>query len=211
MFIFPTKVTRVTSGFRPSHRPNHNGIDIAEPGTHEIYAIADGVVSKSYYSSSYGECIMIVHNINGQTWESVYAHLREGSRRVKVGDKVKQGQVIGIMGNTGRSTGQHLHFELHKGRWNINKTNAVDPLKYLVKPGSNPSSPSSWTGQVLKRGDSGPLVRDLQYKLKEKGFNIVADGIFGPRTEDAVKAFQKKYGLKVDGIAGPATYKALSK
>ncbi|HWO78116.1 MAG TPA: M23 family metallopeptidase [Bacillus sp. (in: firmicutes)] len=131
LLIYPTDVTRVTSGFRTSARPNHFGVDFAAPGTHEIYAAADGTVSRSYISSSYGEVIFIVHVIDGQTWETVYAHMREGSRRVMEGDRVRQGQVIGIMGNTGDSTGQHLHFELHKGRWNINKTNAVDPLPYL--------------------------------------------------------------------------------
>ena len=133
MFINPTKVTRVTSGFRGTGRLNHHGVDFANPGTHEIYAVADGTVSRSYTSTSYGECIMIVHVINGQVWESVYAHMRSGSRKVKKGQKIKQGQVIGIMGNTGQSTGQHLHFELHKGYWNIQKSNAVDPLEYIGK------------------------------------------------------------------------------
>ena len=132
-FIYPTKVRRMTSGFRTKARPNHHGVDFAQAGTHEIYAVADGEVSRSYTSSSYGEVVFILHKINGVTWETVYAHLRKGSRRVKAGDKIKQGQVIGIMGSTGDSTGQHLHFELHKGRWNINKTNAVDPMKYLGK------------------------------------------------------------------------------
>lgn len=132
MFINPTKVKRITSKFRTSKRLDHHGVDFADPGMHEIYAAAAGIVSRSYLSESYGECIMIVHTINGQTWETVYAHLRSGSRKVVVGSNVKQGQVIGIMGNTGHSTGQHLHFELHKGRWNIDKTNAVDPLTYLV-------------------------------------------------------------------------------
>lgn len=130
MFIYPT-VKRVTSHFRTQARPDHHGVDFAEPGYHEIRATADGVVSRSYTSDSYGEVVFILHEIDGQTWETVYAHMREGSRRVFEGDKVKQGQVIGIMGNTGHSFGQHLHFELHKGRWNYQKTNAVDPLKYL--------------------------------------------------------------------------------
>lgn len=134
MFIYPTDVERVTSGFRTSGRPNHHGVDFAAPGTHEIVAVADGSVSHSYLSISYGEVIFIVHKLDGQTWESVYAHMREGSRRVEEGDRVNQGQVIGIMGNTGDTTGQHLHFELHKGRWNINKTNAVNPLDYLKDP-----------------------------------------------------------------------------
>jgi len=130
-FIRPTKVTRITSGFRVPERRDHHGVDYANPGTHEIYAIADGVVSKSYVSTSYGEVIFIVHQIAGQTYESVYAHLRTGSRKLTVGAKVKQGQLVGIMGNTGWSTGQHLHFELHLGRWNVEKSNAVDPEDYF--------------------------------------------------------------------------------
>lgn len=130
-FIYPT-VTRVTSHFRKD-RKDHHGVDFAQAGTHEIKATADGIVTRSYLSDSYGEVVFIEHVINDQIWESVYAHMKKNSRRVSAGHYVKQGQVIGIMGNTGNSTGQHLHFELHKGKWNINKTNAVDPLKYLNK------------------------------------------------------------------------------
>ncbi|KAB2399935.1 MULTISPECIES: M23 family metallopeptidase [Bacillus cereus group] len=134
IFIYPTDTTRVTSGFRGS-RPDHHGIDLAEAGYHPIYAAASGQVSRSYFSSSYGECIMIVHTIDGITWETVYAHMRSGSRTVKEGDYVSQGQTIGVMGNTGDSSGQHLHFELHKGRWNVSKSNAVNPLDHLGKDG----------------------------------------------------------------------------
>ncbi len=133
-FIYPTDITRVTSGFR-GDRPDHHGIDLAQAGYHPIYAAASGKVSRSYLSSSYGECIMIVHNINGVTWETVYAHMRSGSRTVKEGDSVTQGQTIGVMGETGQAYGQHLHFEMHKGGWNINKSNAVNPLDYLGKGG----------------------------------------------------------------------------
>src|SRR5690625_6182862 len=81
MFIWPTNVRRITSHFRTKSRPNHAAIDIAEPGNHEIYASAAGTVSRSYRGKSYGECIMIVHSINGKTYETVYAHLRSRSRR----------------------------------------------------------------------------------------------------------------------------------
>jgi murein DD-endopeptidase MepM/ murein hydrolase activator NlpD len=120
---------RLTSGFGGAR--HHMGIDIAQSGNVPIRAAADGTVSRSYYSASYGECVMIVHNINGVTYETVYAHMRKGSRTVRVGQNVKQGQVIGYMGSTGDSTGQHLHFEIHKGRWNVQKTNAVNPLNYI--------------------------------------------------------------------------------
>jgi ribosomal protein S25 len=138
-FIYPT-VKRITSHFSKS-RPHpitgvvafHSGTDFAQPGRQEIKAAAAGRVVKSYVSSSYGECIIIRHNIKGQTWETLYAHMLAGSRRVNVGDSVKQGQVIGLMGSTGDSTGQHLHFEIHKGTWNSQRSNAVDPVKYLDK------------------------------------------------------------------------------
>ncbi|SEN73122.1 Peptidase family M23 [Amphibacillus marinus] len=139
-FIWPTTTKKVTSGFRPPHRPSHHGIDIAENGYHEIYASAAGTVSRSENNQNgYGQCIFIVHNINGQTWETVYAHMRDNSRTVSVGQTVRQNQQIGVMGNTGDSSGQHLHFELHKGRWNGSKSNAVNPLNYLdVKEEPNP-------------------------------------------------------------------------
>ena len=140
-FIWPTNTNRVTSPFGPRTHPKtgkvnsmHNGIDIAKSGSRPIFASADGVVRRSYRSSSYGETIMLEHEINGDTWETVYAHMHENSRRFKDGQHVKQGDVIGQMGNTGNSTGQHLHFELHKnGLWNMAKSNAVDPEQYLEK------------------------------------------------------------------------------
>lgn len=131
MFSRPTTVANITNGFNPSGNTKHFGVDFAQNGTNLITASADGTVTRSYYSTSYGECIMILHEVNGQVYETVYAHLRSGSRNVKVGDYVKKGQVIGIMGNTGNSTGQHLHFELHEGRWNDAKSNAVNPLDYF--------------------------------------------------------------------------------
>jgi len=54
-------------------------------------------------------------------------------RTVQAGDQVQAGQLVGHMGNTGHSYGQHLHFELHNGEWNFEKTNAVNPLPYLVR------------------------------------------------------------------------------
>lgn len=115
---------------------DHYGIDIARSGLVPVYAAASGVVSRSYSSASYGEVIFITHYIDGQEYTTVYAHLRSGSRAVSEGDVVNQGQHIGYMGYTGNvippgERGQHLHFELHRGKWNLYKTNAVDPLRYI--------------------------------------------------------------------------------
>lgn len=130
-FIYPTNCP-VTSPFNDPSRTNHFGVDFACSGDNNpIVASASGTVTRSDVSTSYGEVIFILHNINGQEYETVYAHMQTGSRTVNLGDTVTQGQTIGIMGNTGESTGQHLHFELHVGRWNDAKSNAVDPIPYL--------------------------------------------------------------------------------
>ncbi len=68
----------------------------------------------------------------------------------------------------------------------------------------------NWMGQLLRRGDSGPMVEDLQNMLKDAGFSPGAvDGIFGDDTYDAVRRFQDSVGIKVDGLAGRETYKKL--
>lgn len=137
MFKYPVDGAKLTSPFGKDILNGvtrmHNGVDLAKAGTVMVKAAADGVVSRSDRSDSYGEVIFIVHSIGGKTYETVYSHMRTGSRKVFEGAKVKQGQALGLMGNTGYSFGQHLHFELHVGRWNMSKSNAVDPLKYLGK------------------------------------------------------------------------------
>lgn len=127
-FIQPA-VGRYTSGFEKRDGQMHHGLDIAASGIVPVVAAAEGVVTRSYYSTSYGNVVFISHNINGQTYTTVYAHLK--SRSVSAGQKVKRGQQLGIMGNTGQSEGQHLHFEIHKGEWNAQKSNAMDPKTYI--------------------------------------------------------------------------------
>ena len=122
-------VGRVSSGFGGRWGSTHFGIDIANSADVPIVAAASGVVIKSYYSSSYGHAVFIAHSIGGQTWTTVYAHME--TRHVSSGQTVSKGQQIGIMGNTGQSFGQHLHFELHKGSWNASKSNAVNPASYI--------------------------------------------------------------------------------
>lgn len=116
----------LSSGFGTRSLGNHKGVDIAASGHVPIVAAADGVVIKSYYSSSYGNCIFISHSIGGQIYTTVYAHM--SSRIASEGQVVSKGQQIGVMGNTGRSYGQHLHFELHKGPWASGQPNAINPV-----------------------------------------------------------------------------------
>src|SRR5699024_9643886 len=87
-FIYPT-TKNVTSGFRPPHRPDHFGVDFADGADHPIKASAGGTVSRSYVSSTYGEVVYIQHTIDGQDYETVYAHMKTGSRTVAQGDSVQ--------------------------------------------------------------------------------------------------------------------------
>jgi hypothetical protein len=136
-FIHPAPGSRTTSNFGKrviyGKEETHLGIDYAQSGKVSILAAADGVVKDIWpeKASTYGNVVFLTHVINGKTYETVYAHLK--SNAVKVGQKVKQGEIIGLMGNTGRSTGQHLHFELHDGKYIKGRPNAVDPSLYVQK------------------------------------------------------------------------------
>jgi murein DD-endopeptidase MepM/ murein hydrolase activator NlpD len=110
-------------GTRGGH---HHGIDIAAPTGTDTFSVEDGTVTKSYYSSSYGHVIFIKHP---EGFETVYAHLSK--RLVEEGQEIKKGDVIGKVGNTGRSRGAHLHFEVHMGDWNVEKSNSINPLHAL--------------------------------------------------------------------------------
>ncbi|MGH3706058.1 MAG: peptidoglycan DD-metalloendopeptidase family protein, partial [Agromyces sp.] len=108
---------------------DHGGQDFNPGLGAEIQAIADGVVANSTDSGgSLGVVMMIDHVIDGEVVTSVYAHMVSGSRRFETGDTVKVGDVIGKTGNTGMSTGPHLHFEIRLGGMSGTK---VDPLDWL--------------------------------------------------------------------------------
>lgn len=103
-FIRPIKGGRRTTGIH-----GHNGVDLAAPAGNRIYAAASGtvVISRVGYNGGYGNYVVIKHPNGTQT---LYAH--NNSNLVSQGDYVKQGQVIGTVGSTGRSTGPHVHFEV---------------------------------------------------------------------------------------------------
>ncbi|MFV0345991.1 MAG: M23 family metallopeptidase [Bacteroidales bacterium] len=122
--IYPIKKKEITSQSNYGMRNGrmHSGQDLAAPKGTYVFAAAKGIVTyaKRNRKSGYGKMIIIKHD---SQYSSVYAHL---SRiRVKVGKRVKKGQFIGKVGNTGRSTGPHLHYEVR-----VNDK-PVDPRPYL--------------------------------------------------------------------------------
>lgn len=120
-FANPVKSAfRFTSGFGRRWGRMHKGTDFAAPHGTPIYSTADGVVIHSGWLSGYGKLVKIQHQFGIETR---YAHLSK--LRVKVGQRVSRGQSIGDMGNTGRSTGTHLHYEVRVGG------KAVNPMIYI--------------------------------------------------------------------------------
>jgi murein DD-endopeptidase MepM/ murein hydrolase activator NlpD len=100
----------------------HNGIDFAAPGGTDVLAAESGTVILAGWHGGFGNTVIIDHG-NG-LW-TLYAHMRNNSISVKVNDTVKQGQKIGEVGTTGRSTGNHLHFTVYLNEQSVN------PAQYL--------------------------------------------------------------------------------
>ncbi|MED3552491.1 murein hydrolase activator EnvC family protein [Cytobacillus praedii] len=123
---------RLTSHYGQRWGRLHSGIDIGKGGRTEavpIVAAASGSVIKANFDRSYGNVVMITHVIDGQVMTTVYGHME--SLSVSNGASVEKGQLLGYMGNTGNSTGPHLHFEIHHGPWNGSRSNSVNPLRYV--------------------------------------------------------------------------------
>ena len=142
---WPTDGTNITSYFGPRAQPiagastYHEAVDIGVPEGTNVYACADGVVTTASYSDSAGNMVVIDH---GNGLVSKYFHNKE--LKVAAGDTVTKGQIIAISGNTGNSTGAHLHFGIYS-----NGT-AVDPLGFKYDNGMG-----SGTGEF--DGNSGTL------------------------------------------------------
>ncbi|MDA4892706.1 M23 family metallopeptidase [Streptomyces sp. MS2A] len=116
----------MSSPYGPRDGRMHQGIDLIPGEGAPIQAIADGVVRLASESDGgYGVGIYIDHIIDGKPITSHYGHMIYGSMRVKTGDTVKVGDIIGLTGNTGNSYGAHLHFELY-----VNDA-TIDPLPWL--------------------------------------------------------------------------------
>ena len=111
----PIDGARISSGFGMRRHPvlgytkMHKGIDFAAPRGTPIYAAGDGVIEKAGKFSSYGNYVRIRHRAG---LETAYAHMNGFRSGIKSGSRVKQGEVIGYVGTTGRSTGPHLHYEI---------------------------------------------------------------------------------------------------
>ena len=113
-------------GFNKMHR----GTDFAAPMGTPIMASGDGIVKKAGWCGGGGNCVKIRHN---STYQTIYAHLSKFARGIKTGVRVKQGQTIGYVGSTGKSTGPHLHYEVIVNGKKVNSQKLKLPSGKILK------------------------------------------------------------------------------
>ena len=138
----PLKFSRISSGFSYARRhpvtrrvQPHTGVDYAAPKGTPVMSIGDGVVTSMKYEGAGGNTVRITHN---SVYKTAYLHLSKYGPGLKVGQRVRQGQVIGYVGSTGRSTGPHLDFRVWKNGTPINPLKMdsppAEPLKAEFRP-----------------------------------------------------------------------------
>lgn len=116
----------------------HNGIDIAAPRGAPVYAAMDGVIIRREFMNGYGNCIYIKH---GDGRVTRYGHMNQFQPGLTVGSEVRQGAIIGYVGNTGKSRGNHLHFEIRAN--DSGNAGSIDPLKSI---GNDPVASAAKAG-----------------------------------------------------------------
>ncbi len=132
----PINGARLSSSFGMRKHPidgfnkMHKGTDFAAPMGTPIMASGDGVVKKAGWCGGGGNCVKIKHN---STYQTVYAHMSKFARGIKSGVRVKQGQTIGYVGSTGKSTGPHLHYEVIVNGKKVNSQKLKLPSGKILK------------------------------------------------------------------------------
>ncbi len=182
-FVYPAP-GEITSPFGPRWGRMHKGMDIDLESGDMVNAAFEGMVRISQYHSTYGNVVVIRHN-NGL--ETLYAHLSQ--RKVKPGDHVEAGSLIGLGGNTGRSYGSHLHFEVRFMGEPIDPNLLVDPSKKSLR---------DWEF-VLDRKHFEYASIDPKAIAARKGtaksskFHVVKKG-------DTLSAISRKTGVSVNAL-----------
>ena len=132
----PINGARLSSPFGMRKHPilgynkKHLGTDFAAPEGTPIMASGSGTIIRAKWCGGGGNCIKIKHN---STYETVYAHMKNFAKGIKVGKKVKQGQIIGYVGSTGMSTGPHLHYEVIVNGKKVNSQKLKLPSGKVLK------------------------------------------------------------------------------
>ena len=132
----PINGARLSSAFGMRKHPidgynkMHKGTDFAAPMGTPIMASGNGVITRARWCGGGGNCVKIKHN---STYQTIYAHMESFGRGIKEGLRVKQGQIIGYVGSTGKSTGPHLHYEVIQNGKKINSQKLKLPSGKILK------------------------------------------------------------------------------
>ena len=175
----PIDGARLSSRFGMRKHPvlgysrQHKGVDFAAPRGTPIYAAGDGVVESAGRNGGYGKYLRIRHN---STYKTAYGHMTRIAKGMRRGKRVRQGQIIGYVGSTGRSTGPHLHYEVLRGGTQVN------PLKIELP-----------SGEKLKAADLERFERhradiDAQRRRARDGDALIAQAGCQRPSEDAEPA-----------------------
>jgi len=193
----------------------HKGIDLIGANKSiksEIVAFEDGEVTRIINKGEKGGTACSVRIKHEGGYYTFYTHLKNESIVVKKGNKVKKGQKLGIIGNTGNTTGVHLHFQIDEG----DGKNPINPADYVFS--NKPLPMIRIPDKYYRRGDRGEAVGKIDDFLFELyGNKKVLGNIYGKYTEKYVKQFQKQakkegiYNDKADGVCGPLTLDAMRK
>ena len=192
-FAYPTPdASLVTSHFGARRRRFHYGVDLAMPTGKPIVSAFDGVVRVSLYNRSYGNLVVVRHH-NGL--ETYYAHM---SRRIaQSGDTVRAGDTIGLCGNTGRSYGSHLHFEMRYMGAALNPENVVDCSTRTLRSETLALTPRSFakTGRasVYAKSGSARSKGGVAYYRVRKGDTL---GAIARRHHTTVKRLCQLNGIR---------------
>lgn len=135
---FPVGAAPIASSYGPRTCPEgpctsfHEGLDFGADEGSAVKAVAAGTVVFAGVDGNYGNKVVLDHTVNGEVFTTVYAHLQTGSTAVTVGQPVERGQILAQVGNTGRSYGAHLHFEVRIDG------SAVDPGVWFAEHNAEP-------------------------------------------------------------------------
>ncbi|HEY0121997.1 MAG TPA: peptidoglycan DD-metalloendopeptidase family protein [Rhizobium sp.] len=164
-FLMKTPIdgARISSSFGVRKHPilgyskMHTGVDFAAPRGTPIYAAGDGVVTRASWFSGYGNYVEIRHS-NG--YATAYGHMSGYAKGLRTGSRVRQGQIIGYVGTSGRSTGPHLHYEVHL------RNKKINPLGINVPTGVELASQdlkkfASAQADISRQYAEAPLLSDL--------------------------------------------------
>lgn len=163
----PIDGARISSGFGMRHHPvlgynkMHKGMDFAAPTGTPIYAAGNGVIDYAGRKGGYGNYIRIRHNSKIKT---AYAHMSRLAKGMKKGGRVKQGDIIGYVGTTGRSTGPHLHYEVLLNDQQVNPRSVKLPTGQQLE------------GEDLKRFKRYVSSLDQKYAALTRGIKVAAMG-----------------------------------